>query len=222
MDQNHLKTDLGYTFFHKRYPHSPGFPGLEIHLHNTPTYRHFDPERLLIPAVRIRSKEKFGSYEKLAVHHPWPFGDRYRVCAGAFKMIDRVGKSVDGFSYGGTLAIQSDEELTTCLIESPAPILHVGEDDANPTLLGEECEIILAERRATWPNEREFQEHLAKVDPLKLYIACLDFLHKKYQGRLHRNSPHYISFSNFLTEEIKALRSQGIWPFLVPEIDEVL
>ena len=222
MDQSHLNTELGYYFYHRRYPHSPGYPGLEIHIYDFPTFLHFDPQRLLIPAVRIRPQGSFGPFEQLTIQHPWPFGNQYRVCAGGFKVIDRIGKSVDAFSFGGNLSIHSEESLTTCLIESPAPILGVGNDSANPTILAEECEIILAQRRAAWYSERNFNEHLATVDPLKLYVTCLNFLKKKYQGNLHRNSLQYISFLTFLNEEIRALRGLGLWPFLVPEIDEIL
>jgi hypothetical protein len=222
MNQGHSDTKLGYYFYHRRYPHSPGHPGLEIHIYDSPTFLHFDPRQLLIPAAGIRPHGSPGPCEQLGVQHPWPFGNQYRACAGGFKVIDRIGKSVDAFSFGGTLSVHSEESLTTCLLESPAPILAVGSDSAIPTILAEECEIILAERRAAWLKERNFNEHLAATDPLKLYIACLSFLRKKYQGNLHMNSPHYISFFNFLNEEIIALRGQGLWPFLTPEVDEIL
>lgn len=217
-----MDSELGYYFYPRRYPHSPGHPQLEVHIYATPTFRHFDPQHLHVPVTKSMSQGAHGPIEQLVIPHPWSFANRYRVCPGALKILDRLGKSVDAFSYGGTLSIRGQDDYTICSIESPAPILEIGEESAVATILAEESEILLAERRAAWSKERDFEERLGEVDPLELYIASLDFLRKKYDGELHRDSPQNLLFLNFLHHEISALRSVGHWPFLLPDIDDIL
>jgi hypothetical protein len=216
-------TDFGYYFFPKSYPHAPGYPRLKVNLIDAPTFQHYDPEYLDIRVARNMRPGQSPRVEVLKIYHPWTLKGEYKVCAGPVVLTDRVGKEVEVFTFGGDLHIQLQEDHTTCSHESPAPILEIKPGDDIPRILAEEMEIILAERRAAWiPNEDDFERRLARAGPIDLYVACLDFLRKKYEKYPHKELPHAYHFLSFLHEEIDALRKLGIWPFLVPGMDKLL
>jgi hypothetical protein len=217
-----MDSDLGYTFYPRRYAHSPGYPKLEVHLYGTPTLQHFDPHRLSISVVRSGPLKASSPIEQLIVDHPWTSRDQFRVCAGALKVIDRAGKTVIVFTYGGTLDIHCSEAYTTCTLSSSAPILETGNEEAVPTILAEESEIILAERHAACGKDQVFEKRLAEVDPFDLYTACLDLLRANLEASHHKELPHNVLFLSFLHREIEALRDLGEWPVAVPDVNEIL
>jgi hypothetical protein len=98
----------------------------------------------------------------------------------------------------------------------------MGNEGSVPAILAEESEIILAERRAFWSKEGDFEARLAAVEPLQFYMACLDFLRKEYEGDFPKDSPSISLFKNFLRGEINALREADHWPVHLPEIKDIL
>lgn len=216
--KNEEERGLGYIFSPKRYPHAPGYPRLGVLLRQSPSLQHFDPEGVHFTIAK--GKEHLS---KLEVYHPWPYGSDYQVCSGPIILIDRYGKTVEAFSFGGNLRISSGEYTTVCLLESKAPILDISPSD--PTLLSfvEEIQIILAERRATWlPKTEEYEKRVIAVDPMTLYLACLQELKNKMEGFPHKEVDEILPLTHFVHEEIMALHESKLWPLWIPSLEDLI
>jgi len=210
--------ELGYIFSPKRYPHAPGYPRLGVLLRQSPSLKHFDPETVQFTIAR--RKEHLGI---LDLFHPWPYGVDYQVCSGPIILVDRYGKTVEAFSFGGKLRISSGVYITVCLLESPAPILDITPSD--PTLLSfvEEIQIILAARRADWlPKTEEYERRLIAVDPMTLYMACLQALKNKLEQFPHKEVDEILPLTHFIHEEIEALHESRLWPLWLPSLEELV
>jgi hypothetical protein len=97
-------------------------------------------------------------------------------------MHDRMGKTVEAFTFGGEMKISSDQEKTTCDITSPAPILELTGSDSLNELLTEEVEILLAGLYAAWKDDPESMENrLQALSPLAFYAGCLFSLKGKFE-----------------------------------------
>jgi len=211
------KLDLGYFFRPPAYRHAPGSPRLDIWLHLTPTHEHYDPDtvELLIPT-------QHAEITHLKVSHPWHFKNQYQVCPGRIILRDRVGKKVEAFTFGGQMQIESQPQTTEVSISSPAPIIQLRYEDI-PTLLVEEVETLLAERRAAWlPNEDGFQKRLIAAEPRGLYAACLKTLVEQFNALAPDDSHKLKALENFIKGEIEANRRQGLWPPLVSPLNQLL
>ena len=180
------KDELGYSLSTSDDPAAPDDCQLKIVLRPSPTEQHFDPE---IVTCSIASAA--GSVEGLRVHHPWLLGPTYRVCAGHVILQDRKGRQVTAFTFGGELRIESTEARTICRLLSPVSILDYSQPDSMTHLLGEEVEILLAERRAAWlHNPAALDRRLAEADPRILYSACLAALRQKFaRFPAHQSEP---------------------------------
>lgn len=210
--------ELGYIFSPKRYPHAPGYPRLGVLLRQDPSLKHFDPEKVQFTIARHKNQLSL-----LEVFHPWPYGTDYQVCSGPIIMVDRFGKNAEAFSFGGRLRISSGEYTTVCLLESQAPILDSTPSD--PTLLSfvEEIQIILAERRAEWlPKRDEYEERLIALDPMTLYLACLQALKDKLEQFPHKEVDEILPLTHFVHEEIAALHESKLWPMWIPSLEELI
>ncbi len=91
-------------------------------------------------------------------------------------------------------------------------------------LFANEVEILIAQRRAAWDPEHphRFEEHLAQVDPVDLYVACLQELKTKFTGNYPINDPVYHEFVHLLGQEIEAFKQNARWPTLVPKLADLL
>lgn len=194
---NHTRDtdELGYSFFPREEPHDIGHSELKVIIRPMPTERHYDPETLTCTIA-----PHSGGTETLRVHHPWVLDTTYRLCAGHVTLEDRKGKRVVAFTFGGELHIDSTERRTICRLISPTPILeHSQQRDSLELLLGEEAEILFAERRAAWlHNENEFDRRLANADPQQLYYACLAALRDKIDQWPEWEEPIHQEFKHFL------------------------
>jgi len=213
--------DWGYRFYPRAYPHAPGHPRLDVIIPQTPTGRHFDPVTVHL-LVRARSHIKSGGLETLRIHHPWPYESQFQACAGRIIIEDRYDKKVEAFTFGGNLNILIRDVETTCVLESPAPILELISTSSIATVLTEETEILFAERRATWlPDIAAYEKRLANASPHDLYTACLETLMQK-----HEHAQHLIEETQqlirFIHDEMDALRKQDLWPEEVATLTEIL
>jgi hypothetical protein len=215
LDISH-EPDLGYIFFPSELPHHPGHPRLDIILTEVPTERHFDPLKVQFQIVSPPNQANH-----LTIHHPWTAGEKYRVGAGRIFILDRIGKKVEAFSFGGALQIFSNQQRTICAHTSPAPILDLHATHTLPMWLASEVEILLAEQKAHWsPNQHDpFEVQLGKIDPLLLYTSCLQTLHQK-SWPLHEDE--YGTGLHFVRNEIKRLQAAGQWPLLVLSMAQLL
>ena len=170
------KDELGYCFSTSEDPATPDECQLKIVLRPVPTEQHFDPEIVTCSIISAA-----GNVEGLRVRHPWLLGKTYRVCAGHILLQDRKEQQVTAFTFGGELRIESMEACTICRLLSPVSILDYSEPDSMTHLLGEEVEILLAERRAAWLHHpAALDRRLAEADPRLLYSACLAALRQKF------------------------------------------
>ncbi len=187
--------ELGYCFLPAAESHDIGHAQLTVVIRPAPTEQHFDPEVAVCTVAAIG-----GDVATLRIHHPWVLETPYRVCAGHIVLEDRKGKQVTAFTFGGTLHIDSDVHRTVCHFTSPAPILeHSRQRDTLEVLLGEEAEILFAERRAAARTHDDgFDHRLAKADPLHLYLACLAALRDKLDRWPAWEEPIHLEFKHFL------------------------
>ena len=192
--------ELGYSFLPAAEPYDIGHAQLNVVIRPAPTEKHFDPE-VVVCTVAAPS----GGVQTLRVHQPWILDTTYRVCAGHIILEDRKGKQVTAFTFGGTLHIDSDVHRTVCHFTSPAPILeHSRQRDTLEVLLGEEAEILFAERRAAARNQDDgFDTRLAAADPQQLYLACLTALRDKIDQWPAWEEPIHLEFKHFLHTTLK-------------------
>jgi hypothetical protein len=191
------KDELGYSLSTSEDPAVPDDCQLKIVLRPIPTEQHFDPE---IVTCSIASAS--GSVEDLRVHHPWLLGKTYRVCAGHVILQDRKGRQVTAFTFGGELRIESTEARTICRLLSPVSILDYSQPDSMAHLLGEEVEILLAERRAAWlHNPAALDRRLAEADPHSLYLACIAALREKFARFPAHHSEPFSQLVHFVNHQ---------------------
>jgi hypothetical protein len=200
--------ELGYSFLPTAEPPDIGYTQLNVVIRPAPTERHFDPE-VVVCTVAVVS----GGVMNLRVHHPWILDTTYRVCAGHICLEDRKGKQVTAFTFGGELHIDSTEHRTTCCFISPAPILeHSRQRDTLEVLLGEEAEVLFAERRAAAHNQADgFDRRLAAIDPEQLYLACLAALCEKFDCWPSGEESLHLEFKNFLHTALAARSADEVW-----------
>ncbi len=209
--------ELGYCFLPAAEPHDIGHAQLTVIIRPAPTEKHFDPEVAVCTVAAIG-----GSVAPLRIHHPWVLDTPYRVCAGHIFLEDRKGKQVTAFTFGGELHIDSDVHRTVCHFTSPAPILeHSRQRDTLEVLLGEEAEILFAERRAAARNSDDgFDHRLAKADPLQLYLACLAALRAKIDQWPAWEEPIHLEFKHFLHTTLE--RRSGDAAIEIPALTDLL
>ena len=195
--------DLGYILYPHRRPYEPGYPRLDVVLRSIPTGQHFDPLKVHL----YISSPKLG-LNPLTVEHPWSDLNDYTVCAGTMEIIDKTGKHLDAFTFGGSLHIQTTEEYTLLTLTSPAPIL-VPAGSRLEQFLVDEVKITLAERRA----EREvqpglFEKLLIAAPPFELYYAVITSILERCH-HLHSSDHSLIYKLEYaLRAEIEAIERQ--------------
>ena len=197
--------DLGYIFYPPENPNDPGHPRLDIRMQDKPTYQHFDPEHVLVNVFSTTD-----GLETLKLQHPWTGSDHFRVFPGRVTMQDRLNKTVAAFTFGGELAIETQEDKTTCILTSDAPILGLAFDHTISMLLTEEAEIFMAELRAGWAHDPEaLEKRLAETEPLEFYALFLKTLREKFKTHPKLEDPlthgflHYLNVTSYQIHEGK-------------------
>jgi hypothetical protein len=213
--------ELGYTFYPGRRPSEPGFSRLDIVLSAIPSEQHFDPR-----FVRLSVSSRLFGIETLRIRYGWKSSNHYQVLAGQIHIEDKIGKTVEVFTYGGDLDVDaSDLKSTHLKITSPAPIMGDFREHSAARIIAEESEILLAERRSAWEGkEEEYEERLANTDPRLLYYTCLISLQERIK-RIHMGNPDEIQHVlGVIEEELQqneaAMRSGG--GVALVDIEEVL
>lgn len=210
--------EYGYFFHSRGWSGSPGYSQLDVFLRSAPTEKHFDPIKMTIN-VAVEGED----IEFIKVHHPWSLLEHYRACSGRVILQDRKGKTVEAFTFGGNLQMESKEALTIGILTSPAPILELTSTSSIPSVLAEETEIIFAERRAEWePDHMTFNKKLIMADPFFLYCACLEYLKVKYEQSHIMDDGVILHFAQFVHDEIEALQELHKWPVQLPTVAELL
>lgn len=186
---------FGYYLMPARRHSEPGAAGLEVFLAQNPSEEHFDTEEVLVQA-----RDEHNGVVSLSIEHPWNGERELQLCAGPFDLIDRKGKHMEGFTYGGALHIEVGEHGTKLTFNSPAPIL-VRPFHPLANWLAEETEILLAQRRAKFPDDETFAHHLAVAEPMTLYRACLEALEERLHSLPQDDNELMWKFKHMVKEE---------------------
>jgi hypothetical protein len=198
-----MNIELGYILYPRRRPTEPGYPRLDVVLRAIPSEEHFDPTQVLLTAL-----DPVRGVTQLTLEHPWPCPETYPVCAGPVDLIDRKGKHLDLFNFGGSLQIEPEEEQTTLVFTSPAPILLTTES-SHDRLLVEEAEILLAERQAAREvTPGVYDQHLQEAPPLELYHAMLVAIQERYRHLPLSENEVILKFKHILREERAATEEE--------------
>ena len=216
------KPDLGYKFYPAKHSQSPGYPRVDIYIHESPTQHHFDPEKVTINIVQPNKK-----FDALIVRHPFSSLDDepvFRVCAGIVSIQDVKGKKVELFSFGGELRIESHNTYTMCNLSSPVPILNMVGLSPAQQRLADEIICILAERRAArLQSSGMFDEKLTTTSPVMLYCSFIMELSNRLKRMPSSGSSMLNEMRSLVRKEIEAIKKQGTWPAeKVPPISELL
>lgn len=166
--------NFGYAFEPECSPDHPAHTRLRLVLRAHPTRAHYDPEHVTLPILTPA-----GDLETLRVYHPWPADQTYRAAAGRLIALDRVGKEVEAFSFGGTVRLTAAPDYVLLQLESPAPILALQFPGSVSDHLALAVEGLLAQRRAAADmagQPQRFEARLAQAAPAELYQACLHAL----------------------------------------------
>ena len=198
-----MTIELGYLLYPRRRPTEPGYPRLDVILRNIPSEEHFDPIQVFLTAVDPNQ-----GVIPLVLEHLCTHAEKYFVCAGPIELIDRKGKHLDVFSFGGSLKIEAAEEHTTLVLTSPAPILLTGESPLD-RLLVEEAEILLAQRQAALEAAPGlFDQHLQEAPPLELYHAMLTAIRERYRHLPASENELTLKFRHTLRVELEAVEEE--------------
>ncbi len=76
-------------------------------------------------------------------------------------------------------------------------------------LLVEEIQILLAGIQARIPDHQEHENLLNKINPLDLYLACLDIILEKY-GKFHKKTAKYDQFLKYLHSQKLRLKAADL------------
>ncbi|BCX03381.1 MAG: hypothetical protein KatS3mg053_1319 [Candidatus Roseilinea sp.] len=208
--------ELGYYLYPAARAGDPGYPRLDVNIFAAPTHRHYDTRVLHLPVAH------FGSVRQMDIRHPWHVA-HYRVCAGRITLRDFVDKPVVFFSFGGNAAVEVRPDRTHCTITSDAPILHLIEEEDAATLLGEEFEALLARRRGAWAGRQDqYESRLVKVEPVALYLACLNALRHALDEHAHSADDGRTAVRHILHDAIHAMEESGRRTELAPTLEQLL
>ncbi len=202
---------FGYFFHHSESGIEWGSPQLDVNLRADPTERHFDPEYL-----RLRIVEQNEEVEHMRIYHPWPGRPRLHVVLGDVVIRDRKEKTVEAFTFGGTLDIERSEGCTRCSLTSAVPIIDLRDNHIEAHFLAAEAKGLIARRRMDWEHDPErFEARIANADAERLYFAILLRLEEEYRiypkdNRL--NAQEFLKFLHKQIDEAKKKFSPGQLP----------
>lgn len=207
------KQRLGYGFFDRVRPTSPGYAKLMVTLRDEPGQGFFSPEYLRVSIINQEEK-----LEHLTIYHPWEETETYQIGCDRIVLRDYKGRTIESFTFGGTLNIMDKGDCTVCVLTSPTPILELVEEFSITTLLAAESEARISEFQEQ-QNAADFERWLAQANPLKLYAAVLK---RTKQELLNLAEPDVtqVQLLRLVSSEIKALRA-GEFQEGLPEMAKV-
>jgi hypothetical protein len=220
---NMTSQNTGYYYYPSKYSPPLGHPRLDIYLFGEPTNRFFDAHKAIFHVAEL------DGFRELTITHPWEDwmgAEVERICAGRFQLIDRNEIPHYGFSLGGDLSIQKQEDYTLCSLTSSAPIFNLMEDDNQSVkdLLVNEFEVLFAQRMATWgTDETAFAKRMSEVEPLSLFLATLVKLEKEIEEMPLEVKEHgYQGITHIVNETIHTIKEAGDWPSNIPSISNLI
>jgi hypothetical protein len=201
-----LMRNWGYYLLPKSHDDSPGHSGLLVAIRKQPTGQHFDPQ-----AMRLRLRDERGIARWRISDRVMPLQESAHVCPGHVILRDRHDKSVEFFTFGGSLEVTSGPGEFVYVLRSPAPILELTAHETIADLLADETESLMAEVEARWgQNEEGFNRRLAEADPIRFYAAVMQTILLHYE-RAQALEKAYHAFHEELLREKAWLVAQGLW-----------
>lgn len=196
--------DLGYIFFSTADDDGLGFPRFDVIMREHPTNNHFDPL-----SVNFWMKTN-ATIEHMTIHHPSRDGHQYKILPSRIIIRDRKKKEVEVFSFGADLHVSSEKERTICIFTSPVPMLHLMFPESAATHFANEVEGLLAQYKAHLG--RDYEVHLARIEPTVLYATCLDAIQEKLTQLppVHTGTRHELE--QWIPGEIARLNEAGLRP----------
>jgi hypothetical protein len=170
-----LEQTVGYGFFERSRPTSPGYAKLRVSLCDKPGYGYYSPKFL-----RVSSINEANSMEHLTISHPWKDKESYQVMMDRVVLRDHEGRTIQAFTFGGELQIVERQDETLCTLSSPAPILELVEELSISTLFTTETEAaLITHRLASEPKSTTLEQWMAATAPLTIYAACLQMVKRR-------------------------------------------
>ncbi|MBN1311219.1 MAG: hypothetical protein JXB30_07355 [Anaerolineae bacterium] len=170
-----LERTVGYGFFERSRPTSPGYTKLQVLLCDKPGHGYYSPKFL-----RVSIMSKANMMEHLTVSHPWEEMESYQVTMDRVVLRDHQGRTIQAFTFGGELQVVNREDDTLCTLSSPAPILELVEDLSISTLFTTETEAALTTYRLAPETESTiFEQWMATNTPLTIYAASLQMVQSR-------------------------------------------
>ncbi len=194
------KQVLGYGFFDRVRPTSPGYARLKVSLRDEPGQGYYAPEYLRVSIINETDK-----LEHLTIYHPWEDTETYRLGFDRIVLRDYKGRTIEGFTFGGTLRIVDKGAYTICVVSSPAPILELVEEFSLTTLLAAEAEAAIEEFRDRQAAV-DFEQWMSQADPLKLYAALIKVI-KRDLLDLPTPDVTQVQLLRLVSSEIRALQA---------------
>jgi hypothetical protein len=213
-----LMKDQGIYCFRPLPHHSLGYPGLAIAMRPSPTGEHFDPDTV---RLRLRNRAGIAAWTTLSWSSVSVASEA--VCLGRAILSDRSKGCIEFYTFGGSLELIRGPDEVVVALRSPAPILEL--DPAEETVADQlacETEALLGKAEVAWgQDEQGFNQRLAEMDPVQLYIAALcSILHQySFCGSLRET---YRECSEALLREKHRLRAEGLWPANPPLLGDLL
>lgn len=196
--------EIGYLYHYPTLDHPTDKFRLDIFISNYPTEKHFD-----VLNVILNIESQHGGFERIKITHPWLYQSTYRFSPGKVILEDRFGKKEEAFCFGGQITINKKDSLSECFLVSPAPILQIDANNPMKFLLIERAEILLAEYRAVYANDQDFEIDLCAADPLILYTACLANLLEEVRSKPYKDDIE-LQFLSYLQKEMVRLQTAGM------------
>lgn len=210
--------ELGYLFYPPENPQALGHPRLDINIYEHPTGLHFDPHQVNLPV-----RDPNSGIVSLSLFHPTGQVQQ-NICVGRIAMINRTGKRMEAFSFGGVLETESRQDHSFCKVTSLAPILDLAGLPDDETALITEIEGLLARQRADWQgNDYGFELRLAELSPQVLFLGLITDL----RAQLHdipaiNRSDSYWELNSTMRKVLRFVDPDGEIPAGTPGLQELL
>ena len=215
----------GYLLQDPPYPQAPGGRVLTLWFRAEPTGEHFDPEKAAFPVIERWSHGPTGdrfALSEVKIGHPWEGKPSFRVAPGRVRVWDVRAHEVGWLTFGGTLTLERQGEVTVARLTSSAPIIEVAPEDEVILLFIEETEELLAQRRAAHLGDKleELAARMYGLDPWLLYCVTLGTLAAKFAAL--SALPLEKRVLAYLRQQLHLLQAQERCPRTLPSLEEVL
>jgi hypothetical protein len=204
-------------------PHDLGPQQVDIHLF--PPIEH-SAAHSLRATLPVASPE---GLTRLPLSHPVTLAQPLKVAAGAIEVETLQQSSICLLSLGAVAAFAIEPEMSTCRLQSSAPLIVMGksffDNDLNPVdLFTSEFEAWLSIMRARARGDTAtFYQLLSRIPPFTLYAQGL-LLAARRIGEVPVDERHerYWRSYNVIQSALTAARKRPNWPNPLPNLEALL